>query len=274
MLQSSLDSIGRRSRFVRTRIGKRIVMGERDIEILRCLHRYRYLRQSHLLALFRPQSEKRFIERLGDLFHETGLIDRPESAVSRFEERASPMLYAISIAGVAFLETGGRLPDRAVSFSLKSSHAANPQFGHMLLIVDALVKVELTIRDTPDQRFVPLDEILRKAPEATRRQRNPLCAPVTLPPTRAFPTARKEKETFLIPDALYGIEYLIDGEKRYRFFALECDRTTPSWRSGTDASSIAKKRAAYDAFIRSRGPRRHWGIPNLSVSFVSGTRDG
>jgi hypothetical protein len=81
---------------------------------------------------------------------------------------------------------------------------------------------------------------------------------------------RRTIETAIIPDALYGIEYLIDGEKRYRFFALECERTTPAWRGNLEASSVAKKRAAYDALIRSGAFRRHWGIPNLKLHLVTG----
>jgi len=60
------DTIGRRSRFKRTRTGKRIVITDRDIDILRLLYRYQFLRAAQLIAFLRPKSEKRFIERLGE----------------------------------------------------------------------------------------------------------------------------------------------------------------------------------------------------------------
>ena len=67
----------RRSRFRRTSKGKRIELTERDLQILRWLYRYRFLSTPQLIVAVQPRSHKRFIERLGDLFHETGLIDRP-----------------------------------------------------------------------------------------------------------------------------------------------------------------------------------------------------
>ena len=59
----SLDALGRRSRFSRQPTGKRIVLTNRDTEILRLLYRYRYLRVPQLLAFLLPRSEKRFVER-------------------------------------------------------------------------------------------------------------------------------------------------------------------------------------------------------------------
>ncbi len=66
--QEKLDSLGRRSRFVAVPSGKRLSLGPRDVEILRCLHRYRFLRQDHLLKLINPKSGKRLVERLGCYF--------------------------------------------------------------------------------------------------------------------------------------------------------------------------------------------------------------
>ena len=103
------DTLGRRSRFKRSPSGKRIVLGARDTTILQMLYRYRYLRQPQLLALIQPKSTKRFAERLGDLFHETGLIKRPYSQNPYFDAFASPMLYEISQKGVDHLQTLGAI---------------------------------------------------------------------------------------------------------------------------------------------------------------------
>ena len=67
---------------------------------------------------------------------------------------------------------------------------------------------------------------------------------------------------------------MIDGKKRYRFWALEYERTTPERRSTTGASSTAHKRAAYDTLIASRAYRQHWGIPNLKLHLISGSSHG
>ncbi|MCR9195128.1 MAG: hypothetical protein NXH88_10365 [Hyphomonas sp.] len=36
-----------------------------------------------------------------------------------------------------------------------------------------------------------------------------------------------------------------------------------------NSPSIARKRAAYDALIRSKAYRDHWGIPNLKLNLVT-----
>lgn len=265
---TALDTLGRRSRFARTKTGKRIVLGPRDIEILAALHRYRYLHKDQLLALLSPKSKKRFTERLGDLFHEAGLINRLKTGQCGIARFGSPMLYELADRGLANLESMGPLLDRAVLFSRRRRRSDAPQMPHTLLVIETLLGIELAARARKGERFVPVDEILRKSPEATRRLPNPLRIPVVIRPSPAFPQVRSAMETHIIPDALYGIEYLIDGERRYRFFALECERTTPRWRNSTGATSIALKRAAYDALIRSGAFKRHFDIPNMQLSLL------
>jgi Replication-relaxation len=263
------DVLGRRSRFSRTPTGKRLALGQRDLEILRWLFRYRYLRQTHLQMLAQPVSKKRFIERLGDLFHETGLVNRPAIQPALFDARSTPMLYEITTKGIECLVSHNALPYRAVTFSRQPSRSYSPHFLHTMMVIETLLAIETAAKKTPDQRFVPVDEILARAPQAVRDARNPLAIPVTLVPDPRHGIIRKRQETMLIPDALYGIEYVIDGEKRYRFWALECERTSPVWRSRSDASSTALKHAAYDALIAARAYRAHWAIPNLKLHLVS-----
>lgn len=265
----SHDALGRRSRFVRQRTGKRLVLGQRDLEILQWLYRYRYLRQTHLQALLQPVSPKRFTERLGDLFHETGLINRPSIQPPQFDTRSSPMLYEITPSGIDCLSSQEVLPHRAVTFSRRSSRSYSPQFLHTMMIIETLLAFEQITLETPGQRFVAVDEILTRAPQRVREAPNPLAVPITLEPGTRHKIICKRRETMLIPDALYGIEYDIDGEKRYRFWALECERTSPARRSRSDASSTALKRAAYDALFDARTYRSHWGIPNLKLNLVS-----
>jgi hypothetical protein len=124
-----------------------------------------------------------------------------------------------------------------------------------MMIVDALAAVELETMRTYAQRFVPVDEILARAPERTRKAKQPLAIPVTIQPNKHLPGLTSAIQTHVVPDALYGIEYLIDGEKRYRFFALECENTSPKRRSTAKLSSLALKRAAYDAVIQARAYR-------------------
>ena len=264
----SHDRIGRRSRFRRTPTGKRMFLTDRDTEILCLLHRYRYLRATQLIALLRPKSEKRFIERLGDLYNEAGLIYRPAAQWRRFDARYLPIIYELSPKGLRFLETCGPLPARAVTFAGRDRSGTTPQFDHAMMIVDALIGVELATRNVPGQRFVPVDEILARAPVTTRDARKPLAIPVTIKPNSYLPGVKCAVSTRIVPDALYGIEHVVEGEKRYRFFALECEHRSPKRRSTAKLSSTALKQAAYEALAATRTFREKWGIPNLELRVV------
>lgn len=262
------DTLGRRSRFARNPIGKRIIISKRDIEILRLLYRYRFLRSPQIIAFLRPKSDRRLIERLTDLFHETGLINRPPAQWRYGNPRCTSVVHELSPKGLTFLEERDLVSLRATTLSRRGSKGRTQQFTHAMMIVDVLAKIELTTQNLPDQRFVSLGEILKRAPETTRKARNPLAAPVTIHPHNDFPDIRIPWKTHIIPDALFGIEYLIGNEKRYRFWALECEQTSPARRSHTRASSLIRKRAAYQALINSRGYHEHWGIPNLKLHVV------
>ncbi len=259
------DRIGRRSRFKRTRTGKNIILSDRDVEILTWLHRYRYLRSPQLIGFVQPVSEKRFLERLGDLFHETGLIARPKAQWRSFDARYTPMIYELSRKGRCLLEDRGEVPDCATSLTRTGRQGAAIQFEHAMMIVDALVSVELATRAHSDQRFVPVDEILRRAPEKNEIRGKALSIPITLRPGKHLPTLKAPLFTHIVPDGLYGIEYLVDGVKRYRFWALECENQSPQRRKNIGLSSLATKKAAYEELIRCQKYRDVWGIPNLKL---------
>ena len=269
-IRPQFDRGGRRLRHRRSPSGKRIAVGARDLAILRWLYRYRYLDSRQLIRILQPRSSKRLIERLGDLFHETGLINRPPMHTLvhslAFDRHCSALVYEIADAGIELLTRSGQLPDRAVTLSRRRS---SRQLTHATLIVESLLAIELATLTNPNQRFVPVDEILARAPVSTRSARNPLAVPVTIEACEDFPQIRRPWRTHIIPDALYGIEYCQDGGKGYRFWALECDCSTPQTRTSAIHSSLARKKAAYAALLSSRAFRDHWSIPNLKLHQVT-----
>jgi hypothetical protein len=126
------DALGRRSRFDRQRTGKRLVLGQCDLEILQWLYRYLFHRQTHLWRLLQPVSPKRFTERLGDLFHESGLINRLSIQLPQFDARSSPMLYETMPSGIGCLASHNAMPYRAITFSRRSSLSYGPQHIHTM----------------------------------------------------------------------------------------------------------------------------------------------
>lgn len=231
----------------RTRTGKQLALTERDMEIFRTLRRYRYLRSTYLHAFVGGASEKRFVERLGDLFHE-GYLDRPAEQWRFANARCMPVVHELAKGGV---EAAGAASEmEAVTWFRGGPHR---QFEHTLMVCEVLASMELATLGRSDIRFIPWHEILAKAPEATRLSAKPYL----------LSAANGEA---VVPDALFGLEYRNDGRKAYRFFALEADRgTMPIARAANTGTSILAKLEVYRSILAQEIYRSRLGIPNLLV---------
>lgn len=259
----------RRSRMVRRQTGKRIQLTERDLEVLCLLTRYRFLRSTHLQALAGGKSHKRFIERLGDLYHEGGYIDRPKQQWQAINARYMPAVYELGAAGRTVLAQYG-----AADAALTGKHGRRPSrhYHHELMVCDILSSIEIGVRADPRLRFISWPEILAspKMPEATRNAARPMAASV--PVIHAALGTRKSHRTDrpLVPDALFGLEYTARGTKQYRFFALEADRNTePVVRSTLRQSSYLRKILQYREIAARSIYKTQWGLPNLLVLNVT-----
>lgn len=264
--------IKRRSRMRRVATYKRLQITERDVEVLRLLGRYRYLRSSHLHALAGGRSHKRFIERLGHLYHEGGYVDRPSHQWQAINARYMPAVYELGDAGERLL-AGLGTADRPLSPLLrKGRHGAIRQYRHDLMICDILACIEIGIRANRSLRLVSWPEILGspKMPEATRTAANPfaLLASIAYTCPRTNATERWDKP--LVPDAIFGIEYSSDARKTYRFFALEADRNTePVVRANLLQTSYLRKLLQYREVAAQRTYLTRFGLPNLLVLTVT-----
>ena len=237
----------------RTQTGKRLELSARDIEIFKLLERYRYLRSTYIHAFVGGASEKRFKERLGDLFHE-GYIDRPEQQWEFARARYLPVVYENGAGATRALREAGIAIDDTRTFPATTAHR---QFQHSLMICEILASLDLGVRADPLLRFIAWPEILGRAPEAVRSSGTPFRFPV---PSGGY----------LVPDGLFGLEYAHSGTRAYRFFALEADRgTMPVVRSTASQTSYLGKIAAYREMIKHRIHKSHWGIPNLLVLTVT-----
>ena len=243
----------RRSRMHRTRTGKHLALTVRDLEIFEVLCRYRFLRSTYLYAFVGGASEKRFIERLGDLFHE-GYLDRPAEQWRFSDARCLPVVYKLGKGGRDALAKVRSIRPSPYMWLRDGPHR---QFEHSLMICEVLASLELATHGRDDIRFIPWTEILAKAPETTRRSSKPY----------VLSTANGET---VVPDALFGLEYSRDGRKTYRFFALEVDRgTMPIARASSTGTSVLTKLEAYLGILAQEGYRRWLGIPNLLVLTVT-----
>jgi hypothetical protein len=272
--QGTLDTVPgkRRSRLRPLTTNKRLQITDRDVEILRLLSRYRYLRSHHLHTLIGGKSHKRFIERLGDLYHEGGYVNRPPQQWQAINARYMPAVYELGEAGERLLIDQGMLNADLAPLQRQGRHGAVRQFHHDLMICDILASIEIGVLADKSLRLVSSQEILAspKTPEATRRAVNPFAIPVSITymSPRANEVERWDKP--LIPDAIFGIEYLSDGKKTYRFFALEADRNTePIYRGNLHQASYLRKILQYREIAARKAHLTHFGLPNLLVLNVT-----
>jgi hypothetical protein len=248
-------AMARRPRMHRICTGKHPALTGRDLEIFRVLLRYRYLRSTYLHAFCGGASEKRFVERLGDLFH-AGFIDRPPQQWQFADARCRPTVHEIGQAAKRVLQQQAPGDSRPRSFLAPAPHR---QYAHALTICQCLASIELAAAIRPELRFVPWPEVLARAPEPTRT------LPMPFRMGAGFPGAGS-----VVPDAFFGLEYRRGDKKEYRFFALEVDRgTMPVSRCNDNLTSYAAKLRSYRIIIEHGVPRSQLGIPNLFVLTVT-----
>lgn len=259
-----LDSLNRRSRKKRQPSGKRVIINKRDLDVLSLLYRYRFLTSKDLIAHFQPKSEKRFTERLGQLFHDANLIDRPKEQWECAGAKYNPNVYTLMPKGKSLLEAKNLAPLRAVQYPNPSNGGERKQFFHSLKTSQAIHQTELETLNQSDQRFVCLDEICNR--RLAKGKPFKLELPVTVPISEHNP--KTVYRTMVKPDGLYGIEYAKSSEKLYRFFAIEVELTSPVKRSTLKNSSTFKKQLAYDAIIQSGSYKVALGIPNLNLKII------
>ena len=262
-----LETIARRSRMRCTPTGKRLVLGERDFEIFRMLYQFSMLRSVDLIALIKPRSEKRFIERLGHLYHDGGYIDRPHQQWEHGKALQQPVTYSLKPEGRAAFEEHGPLPHRLILSHRRQPGHRIPQFRHALGTSVALARMAVEVADASDQRIVSIEEIKARLKDREGGTTSILSIPVTIPHSKFNPSGAFQ--TSIVPDALYGIAYGDNGSAGYRFFAVENERKSPLRRSGMKLSSTLKKLVTYQISLRSCSYRTALGIPNLFPHVVA-----
>ena len=102
-----METSKRRSRMRRVSAGKRIELTERDIELFKLLNRYRYLRSNFLYSFLGGNSETRFKERLGHLYHDGRYINRPAQQWQFANCRHMPLIYELDAKGEQVLRQQG-----------------------------------------------------------------------------------------------------------------------------------------------------------------------
>jgi hypothetical protein len=250
----------RRPRFERAKVAG-IKLTPRDLLILRAVQRHRLLRSTHLIALL-DGSRQTSLRRLQLLFHH-GYLDRPAAQLDWYAQGSEPLVYALGNRGAALLAAEG---ERGGALRWDKSRNVSRQFlRHTLAVAEVMVALEIACRNTEGVEFIPPEEILAGAPEATQRLRLPFRWQVEVSERDKLHRLGVE------PDRVFGLRF--EGEpdhRRLAYFFLEADRgTMPVARKGLDQTSFRRKLLGYRETWRQGLHRAHLGIPNFRVLTVT-----
>ena len=252
----------RRPRFERSPI-RSMVLTPRDHEILRAVHRHRLLRSTHLVALT-GGSKQTTLRRLQLLFHH-GYLDRPSMQLDWYAQGSEPLAYSLGNCGAELLEREGEVRRGSIRWETKKRNVSRVFLHHTLAVAEVMVAFEVACRAREGVRFIPPEEILAGAPQATRHLRLPFRWQVDV---------RQGGKLYRLgvePDRVFGLDFHGRPEnRRQAYFFLEADRgTMPVMRRGLAQTSFFRKILAYKETWGQGLHRKHFGIPNFRVLTVT-----
>lgn len=256
---ASRDLIGRRSRMSQSSSGKRVHITERDLLWFSKLAEHGPLPSSFLLAYSSTShnSEKRAQERLTDLFHESNTshsgpyLIRPPQQFRTIDSRYNQLVYDLAPGGIAALVDAGA--------SIKSARSG--PWLHSFMIGCITASFELACIMHEDLSYIPQSKILARADAALRW-------PTKITDPKSGATYTKD----LIPDAIFGLEYLTEQGGKFRFFAVEADRATePATSTSFNRKSFDRHLRQYREYVERRLYSEHLGLtaPLLVLNVTS-----
>lgn len=199
--------------------GKKVRPTPSDLTIFSALHRHGPLSTPYLLEFVKGErtNDYRTVQRLKDLFHEdvggTGPhLSRPNqqfNARKTAETMRSPYLvHDLTPASEQRLKDAGLWSP----YRPRRDRSWKHTYGTAAVTASA----EIMCRRSSYMRYIS---------EAEVRERYKL-ETLEFPVTFNDPKTKKPVTKKLIPDALFGIEYVLPGKTLYRLFFVEVDRST------------------------------------------------
>lgn len=223
---------------------------DRDHDIIRLVHRHRFIRSHQIVALI-GGSPQQVLRRLQLLYHH-GYLERPRAQIDSYHKGGSRHIaYGVG-------NKGGKLsgsPRRPTSWGEKNRAIGRMFLEHALLVSDVMATIELAcrkagIRFLHDHELLPAD-LLR--------------------PLRWKVNVGNHTKLSVVPDRVFAIEYPNAAAKPQRaYFFLEADRgTMPVQRKSLTQSSFHRKLLAYEATWSQAFHKSKFGFSRFRVVTVT-----
>ena len=132
-------------RFKRASTVAPMQLTERDRQIIRLVHRHRFLRSSQIVALL-GGSLQHLLRRLKLLYHH-GFLERPRAQIDYYHQHGSRhIIYGLGNKSWTFLKQELGEDFREVSWGEKNRAVGRIFLEHALLVSDVMVSLELACR--------------------------------------------------------------------------------------------------------------------------------
>ena len=223
-------------RFKRASAIAAIRLTERDREIIRLVHRFRFVRSSHICSLI-PGSPQQLLRRLKLLYHH-GFLERPRAQIDYYHRGGSRhMVYGLGSKGAPFLRSDFDPGFGQVRWGEKNRAATRVFLEHALLVSDVMVAIELACRRT-GIRLLTARELAVEDKNTGKRR-----------PFRWQVKISNRLKLGVIPDYVFALDFKYQSCTGNRaFFFLEADRATmPVIRKNLSQTSFYRKIRAYEA---------------------------
>src|SRR5687767_11991783 len=142
----------RRPRFQRSDNAPPIHLTERDIAIIRYIHKHRFLRSTHIRKLI-GGSPDTVLRRLQLLFHH-GYLDRPRAQIDYYRSGSQPIVYGLGNKGAKELKQRFGLEPDKVDWTSKNRTVNRFYLEHTLAVADVMVAVELACQNSNQARLI------------------------------------------------------------------------------------------------------------------------
>lgn len=260
----SHDKLNRRHRMKPVSTGKCVSPTKRDLIWFQKVHEHGPLSSSFLHAFSKHlcRSSKRARDRLTDLFNEDqtphggAYFARPWQQFATFDSRYQELVYELTPASQKALQEHG-------AWHSTAGGAAGP-WKHRYMVAAITSSIELATLARADLNYIPQTKLLKRAQTTLR---------CTVPFQN--PSTGKLEKRDLIPDAVFGLEYINNNQSSYRFFIVEADRgTEPTTTSRLNRKSHLRNFLQYREFVGNGGYKKHFNLTSgmLVLNVVSHPR--
>lgn len=232
-----------------------IQLTARDREIIQLVHRHRFLRSTHIVALM-AGSPQQLLRRMQLLYHQ-GYLERPRAQLQYYERGGSKSIaYGLGNKGGTLLNQELGIVAHSVSWSEKNHVIGRVYLEHALLVADVMVAIELACRKHGAFRLLYQDQL---SLDPKRR------------PFRWRVKIQNGSKPGVFPDRVFALEYPEQNGKCKRvYFFLEADRgTMPVTRQTLSQTSFYRKLLAYEATWAQKIHQRNLGIHRFRVLTVT-----